>query len=623
MCGITGRIATSHADVGPALDAIAHRGPDDRGTWRSPPGGAAVDLGFVRLAVIDLSPAGHQPMPNEDGTIWLVFNGEAYDFADLRKELESLGHRFRSRTDSECVIHGYEQWGDGVIERLRGMFALAIWDQRRQRMLCAVDRLGIKPLFYSVWGGGFLFGSEMKALLAMGVPRDLDPDGAVGFFQYLYVPAPGTIFRHVRRLEPGHTLVWEKGAVHVERYWRLPLPDPTRDAREAPEQLRHALDDAVRSHLVSDAPLGAFLSGGLDSSTVVALMARHSSRPVRTFCMTFDEPAFDEREHAQAVARHLGTDHTEIPVKADIAEFLPRMVRHFDEPFGNPTSLLLYSLCRDARRHVTVALTGDGGDELLMGYPRYRGLQLAAAYARLPVSLRRLLARGVAPLVPESTQGRHWQRRLREFLASGSMTPPQMYEAWTSYCAPEAAARLFTGGTPLRPPEARLEALFRACGDVEPVDAVTSVDVRTFLAQNILPCSDRMSMAHGLELRVPLCDHRLAEVAAAMPAATRMPGGRLKGLMRSVVRDLLPPAVAHRSKRGFVAPMSVWLNEELAPLVRERLHPERLRREGAFDPQAIGSMVEEHRSGHRDHSLPIWSLLVFQEWAAQYQGLGR
>jgi len=352
MCGIVGRVGPGRCDLAPALDSIAHRGPDDRATWRGASPGGAVDLGFVRLSIIDLSPSGRQPMANEDGAVQVVFNGEIYNFLELRRELEGRGHRFRSNSDSEVLVHGYEEYGDAVVDRLRGMFAFAIWDARQERLLCAVDRVGIKPFFWSDWGGAFHFGSEIKALLACGVPATMDAAGLEGYLQYLYVPPPRTMFREVSRLQPGHRLVWQRGTARLERYWTFPTPRPVTDERDLVAELRPILKDAVQSHLVSDAPLGAFLSGGMDSSAIVALMAQASSKPVRTFCVTFDTPAFDERVYARAVATHFGTEHTEIDVRPDVVSLLPKMVRQFDEPFGNPTALLLYSLCEKARRHV-------------------------------------------------------------------------------------------------------------------------------------------------------------------------------------------------------------------------------------------------------------------------------
>ena len=380
MCGILGQVGPDHVDLLPALDRISHRGPDARGTYSSDGNACAVDLGFVRLSIIDLSPAGHQPMCNEDGTVWLVFNGEIYNFQELRRDLKSFGHVFRSNTDSEVIVHAYEQYGDGFVDRLRGMFGLAIWDARRSRLVAVRDRLGIKPLYYSAAGGRLSFCSEIKGILQLGASREIDAEALAAYLHLLYVPPPRTIFQAVKALPPGHRLVWENGNLEVARYWDISRQPEMRDYDAVVEQLRVLLNDVVKQHLISDVPLGAFLSGGLDSSTLVALMARNSSAPVRTYCMTFreDEGLYDERQYARMVAEHFGTTHTEIPVKPDLVNDLSAMVRQFDEPFGNPTALLSYLLSKETRKHVTVALSGDGGDEAFLGYPRYQGAALAS-----------------------------------------------------------------------------------------------------------------------------------------------------------------------------------------------------------------------------------------------------
>ena len=622
MCGIVGQVGPHHVELGPALDRIRHRGPDDRGTYSSAGKACVVDLGFVRLAIIDLSPAGHQPMCNEDGSVWLVFNGEIYNFQELRRDLESSGHVFRSNTDSEVIIHAYEQYGDGFVDRLCGMFGLAIWDARRNRLVAARDRLGIKPLYYSAIGGRLTFCSEIKGILQLGASRDIDPAALAAYLHLLYVPPPRTIFQAVKALPPGHRLVWENGNLEVTRYWDISHQPVMRDYDTMVEQLRVLLNDVVKQHLISDVPLGAFLSGGLDSSTLVALMARNSSAPVRTYCMTFreSEGLYDERQYARMVAEHFGTLHTEIPVKPDLVNDLPAMVRQFDEPFGNPTALLSYLLSKETRKHVTVALSGDGGDEAFLGYPRYQGASLAHSYRYLPQGLRHLLAVGIAPIIRESTSGDHRFRRAREFLASGAKPLEDMYEDWVGYFTVEEISKMVSPG---RAAPGGTERLFRDLFASAPggdfVDRANYVDLKSFLPNNLLCYTDRMSMAHALEVRVPYCDHRLIELMATVSARQKMRRWECKRLFKDAVRPWLPAAILRRKKLGFNPPMGMWLQRELRPLVDEQLDPERLRRQGFFRPGPIQQMIAEHRSGRRDFSLHIWSLLVFQTWMDLYQ----
>jgi len=624
MCGIVGHIGPRPIDLAPALNAIQHRGPDDRGTHRARTGEQTVDLGFVRLAILDLSPSGHQPMTNEDGSIWIVFNGEIYNYRTLREELVALGHQFRSTSDSETIIHGYEQWGDGFLHRLRGMFALALWDGRRERLIAATDRLGIKPFFWSDQGGRLLFGSEMKALLALGASREMDPAGLAGYLRYLYVPRPGTIFRGIQALPPGHRLVWQAGRTEIARYWDIARPTERRHLPTVVEELGEVLDDVVKLHLASDVPLGAFLSGGIDSSTLVALMARHSSTPVRTFCMTFGEGEglYDERQFARTVADRFGTAHTEIPVKPDLVDLLPQVVRHFDEPFGNPTALLVYLLSKETRKHVTVALAGDGGDEVFLGYPRYQGAHLAEYYRVVPSGIRSALSTALAPLIRESTSGRHLYRRAREFVATGAESLEAMYEDWIGYYTPDEIDRLvpvdrrsLTNGVKASP----IARLFASGPATAFLDRMSYVDLKSFLPNNLLHYTDRMSMAHALEVRVPFCDHRLVEFMASIPFSQKMPHFTPKRLLKKVVADLLPASILNRKKLGFNPPMGIWLNRDLASLVDEHLDPARLQREGYFDAGFVGRILREHRLGQRDYSLHLWALLVFQSWLGIFQ----
>ncbi len=642
MCGIVGYVGAFRPPLERALAALRHRGPDDAGLWRGRLGEAEAGLAHARLAVLDPSPSGKQPMESADGRLRVVFNGEIYNFAELRAELERGGASFRTRTDTEVLLEGYRRWGDDVLSRLRGMFALALLDHERGRALLARDRLGIKPLYYSLAprplasaslgegeraaGGGepapLLFASEAKGVLELLPERPgIDLRALRDYLTYLYVPYSRSIHAGLSQLPPGHRLIWEKGRVSIDRWWRLPPVERPRPRQEIVRELRSLLEETVRLHLVSDVPLGAFLSGGLDSTTLVALMARAGARPVKTFCMTFEPGAglYDEREHAREVATRYGTDHTEIPVRPDVAELLPASVRSFDEPFGNPTALLVNALSRETRRHVTVALAGDGGDEIFLGYPRYQGAAVAALYGRLPRRARAFAAETLAPRIPESTRGRHGLRRAREFLSAGTLPPDEAYAGWVTYFTEREQAALLSPeilrATAGHDPLWHLRAALAPGDERGLVDRCQAIDLATFLPGNLLTYSDRMSMAHALEVRVPFCDHALVEFMARIPASEKLRRLQAKSLLREAVADLLPPGVRRRRKLGFNPPVGIWLNGPLRPMLDDLLSEERLRRRGIFEPAAVRRLVDEQRSGRRDRSLPLWALLHFESWA--------
>jgi len=619
MCGICG--FTGPPDRGlieRMTRTLAHRGPDGEGVEILD----GCSLGHRRLAVIDLSDAGREPMPNEDATVWLTMNGEVYNFQALREELERRGHRFRSRTDAECVVHLYEDMGERCVEKLEGMFAFAVWDARGKSLFVARDRLGERPLYYSLSGDGRVaFGSEMKALLALPwVSREVDLAALDEYLSYLYVPAPRTIYRDIRELPPAHAAVLRDGSLRAWRYWEPPR-EPARE-RVAPEEIAELLERSVRSMMVSDVPLGAFLSGGVDSSTIVAFMARASARPVRTFTVVFGEEGelYDERERARRVARLLGTEHAEIPAHADAAGLLEPMVRGFDEPFGNPTALLTYVMARETKRHVTVALAGDGGDEVFGGYPRYQGLLALRRLSRLPMPVRHALS-AMSGLVPESVRGRHWLRRVREFLSAAGFGPRDAYASWVGYFSPRQKARLYAG--PLRdrlsrPPD-MLERLFDEGAPLGPVGRAQRCDLMSFLPFNCLRYGDRMASAHGLELRLPMLERRLVERSLAAPDRGRVSWREQKILLRRAMRGLVPDDVLDGPKIGFNPPMGVWLNRELWGLVEDRLSEGALRRRGLFRPEFVRGLVEAHRRGLRDYTWHVWSLVVLEEWFRIYQ----
>jgi asparagine synthase (glutamine-hydrolysing) len=624
MCGIAGFVDS--AARGPArLDAddrralvermcgvIRHRGPDDGGAWLDD----SAALGMRRLSIIDLA-TGHQPIRNEDGTVWVVFNGEIYNFAALRSELESAGHRFYTSTDTEVIVHAYEAWGEAAIGRFRGMFGLAIWDTRSHTLLLARDRLGIKPLHYAEVNGRFCFASEIKSILqAPGFERAIDLDALNHYLSFLYTPRDGSIFAGVRKLPPGHLLRWRDGRVDVAPYWRAPDVETfTGSEADAVAQLRDVLLDAVRSHLVSDVPLGAFLSGGVDSSLVVALMAAASSAPVKTFSIGFDEPQYDELEHARRVAAHVGAEHHEFVLKPDGVQILDRLIGHFDEPFADSSAIPTWYVSEMAGRHVTVVLSGDGGDELFGGYDRYIPHARVVAFDRYstPV-LRRAAARAAGPL-PQGTRGRNFLRHV------GRDARGRYIDAIRFFGRDEKSALLTTevcGALAAADPEVRLGAHFDRYQALSWPSQMMRFDTETYLPEDVLTKVDRMSMAHSIESRVPLLDNEVVAFAASLPAEMKIRGGRRKHILKEVAASLLPRDILDRRKQGFGVPLDCWFRSGLRELFGDTLLSSGSLQRGYFNPSYVRRLVDEHLSGRRDHALRLWQLVVFEHWHQQY-----
>jgi asparagine synthase (glutamine-hydrolysing) len=620
MCGIAGIVGDNNGQSISAMTAVqAHRGPDGEGYYSD----EGIVLGHRRLSIIDLE-AGHQPMTTADGRFTIVFNGEIYNFRELRRELEGKGARFHTRSDTEVLLKAYALWGQDALIKLRGMFAFAIWDRSEQKLFAARDRIGVKPLYYARVGNGLAFASEMKGLLAHpGLRRGLDYRALDDFLTYLYVPAPRTIFCNISELPPAHWLEWQDGQLLVDRYWDVEFRAEHRDIRESVSELRQMLFEAVGVRLVSDVPLGVFLSGGLDSSTVAVVMACRLSEPVRTFTLGFieGEKRYCEWEYARIVSEHIGGQARELTILAKSGELLSNVTRHFDEPFGNPTSLLVYQLSEAGRQYVTVALVGDAGDEVFLGYPRYRGAVLAERYRKAPEILRRVAARG-AELLPEASNGNHFKRRLREFLDGSCHAPEQMYFEWISYFSRDQRRRLYS-------PELQhelgdydssqfLKGLFEQSRAVEFMDRINYVDLHSYLPYNLLRYSDRMSMAHGLEIRCPFTDHKLIEFLARVPWQYKLKGNQSKFLLRQAARGWLPKSILQRGKLVLNPPMGVWLRRKLQPMLQEYLAPEQVRCRGYFRPECIQELIRDHLIGHRDNSLHLWALISFEEWHRQY-----
>jgi asparagine synthase (glutamine-hydrolysing) len=621
MCGIAGYVGAAPPELLPAMvKTLAHRGPDDVGMHIDGDAG----VGMTRLAIIDLA-SGRQPMPSDDGTAWLVFNGEIYNHRALRAELAARGHVFRTRSDTEVLLRAWQAFGEACAVRLDGMFAFALWDARRRALVLGRDRLGKKPLYYWQGDGLFVFASEIKALLCHpAVPRALDPEAFHHYLAFGYAPAHRSMLAGIGKLPAAHVAVLEDGRLAARRYWSWPLPTPTAPPTfpEAAAQVRAAVREAVRVRLESDVPLGVFLSGGVDSAAIVASMREVSGGPIATFTVGFgDAASFDERPVAREVARRFDTRHHEEVLVPDVAELLPGVVEALDEPFADSSALPTFAIAMATARHVKVALSGVGGDEAFAGYPRYLGVRVARPYARLPRSLRALAERLAPRLVPESEGSRNWGDRVRRFVEGGERPLAARYIGWTRFFGEAVLAELATPG--LRghwrdDVEAAARAAFDGHGHGDPVDGAFRADLATYLPDDLLVMADRLGMAHSLEVRAPFCDPALLATSLALPPALKLRGGRLKALLKAAFADVLPPAVLAQPKRGFMVPLARWLRRDLRDLLEELLAPARVRDRGLFEPAAVARLKAEHLEGRRTHSDRLWTLMMTELWMRRY-----
>jgi asparagine synthase (glutamine-hydrolysing) len=620
MCGICGvlswREPEAPAHVEAMTTALAHRGPDGQGLHLN---GAAA-LGHRRLSIIDLSDAAAEPMPNEDRTLWLVFNGEIYNFRELRKDLERR-HQFRSRSDGEVILHLYEEKGDEVASALDGMFAFALWDAKARRLLLGRDRAGKKPLYYHARPGFFAFASEVKSLLAHPlVPKDQDPAALPLYLAYGYVPTPGTFYRHIRSLPPAHRMaVTEAGAEPPEPYWSIRFRDGgSLPEAEAEERFRGLLGAAVRRRLVADVPLGAFLSGGLDSSAVVAFMAEGAAGRVRTFTIGFvGDTAYDETRYARVVAERFATDHTEFVVEPKAVELIDRLVWHHDGPFGDSSAVPTYLLSELTRSKVTVALNGDGGDEVFAGYLRLYG---GALSERLPRWAFRGLGAAVG-LLPEPADRKHPLRFLKRFADAGRLPLAERILRWNGYF-PSPLTLLRPESLEWGRPDLVLASYAAELGgESSPLARLLQQNFKTYLLDDLLVKMDRCSMAHGLEARSPFLDTAVAEFGASLPNRLRMKWGKGKLLLRRAMRDILPPSILARGKMGFGAPLGTWFRGDLQPLVQERLLPATSPLYEHLRPEPVTALVAAHMSHSADLSPQIWSLLTLESWLRQQNGV--
>lgn len=622
MCGIAG---IAHSDPGYPIDrellrrmtgVMAHRGPDADGFHL----GRGIGLGHRRLSIIDLA-GGDQPIFNEDRTKVVILNGEIYNFQELRGDLEARGHRFATRSDTETIVHAYEEYGEACVEKLRGMFAFALWDERERRLLLARDRAGKKPLYYREDGEKLLFASELKALLQEpSLKRVVNPEALNDFLTFGVVPAPETIYQGVHQLPPAHFLTWERGRVRIQEYWDIPFPETRRRTEEEYlEEFGAIFDEAVRLRMVSDVPLGAFLSGGVDSTAVVVSMARQSSRPITTTSVGFNERAYSELDHARAVARTVRSDHHEVVVAAKAVEILPTLVWHLDEPFADSSAIPTYYVSKAARERVTVALSGDGGDEIFAGYQRRYGLNRWETRLRnwLPAGVRSGLLGPIGRVYPKAD----WlprPLRAKYFLLNLSVSPERAYFADMSFFRAEEKAALLT-------PELRkeigdhdpfrlFERLFRKVEGLDPLTRLLYVDFKSWLANDILTKVDRMSMATSLEVRAPLLDHKVIEFAAQVPSDLKFRGRTSKYFLKRYLEGKVPRSVIHRQKMGFSIPLAEWLRGELRPIAEDLLFSQRAQARGYFVPERVRSLWESHQRKLRDHSSRLWGLMMLELW---------
>lgn len=624
MCGICGKYSPSGAqpeEINHMLDSIAHRGPDDSGSYVR----GRIGLGNRRLSIIDLH-SGRQPISNEDGTIWVVYNGEMYNYPRLRAQLQSKGHTFRTNSDTEAIVHLYEDLGERCVEEIGGMFAFALWDEKQQKLLLARDRIGQKPLFYSQDGSDFLFGSEIKSILALqDRTPELDPLAMHDYLSLRFISPPRTIFKNIQKLPPAHTLVFQGGQVTIRRYWQLSFREKlTLSESEILEALQEQLKRTVDSHLLSDVPVGAFLSGGLDSSMIVAVLARDLGLKPQTFSIGVEESDFDETPYARMVAEHYGTHHTEERVAANLIQSLPKMIWHLDEP-SDPIAACMYQAARLASKHVKVVLGGDGGDELFAGFDRYVGNRYIDMYSLMPLALRKGLMGPVLDRLPDSFTYKSMTQKLRwvHHLSMQSTAAEQYAEATCFFRFTHAEKQELYG-----------DQLWRELGGMNSTIAITEpfnnaeaddlldrmlyTDFVTRLPEHSLMLTDRMTMAHGLEARSPFLDHELVEFLAKVPGNIKVQNNQPKHLMRKLAADYLPAPILQREKQGFMLPIAYWFRTDLFPLVSQTLENSHFVKEGLFRKETIQRLLGEHRSNRHDHHVRLWMLLNLELWHQLY-----
>ncbi len=638
MCGICGKLYfESNRPVEKRLveamcNVLRHRGPDDMGMYTfsnhqdgnlNPGHSCSIGLGQTRLSIIDLA-TGHQPIHNENKTVWVVLNGEIYNFQALKSELVSQGHRFYTSSDTEVIVHLYEEYGNNFVQHVNGMFAIAIWDEKRRRLVLLRDRIGIKPLYYFVGNDGLLFASEIKAILQDEVEREVDIQALWNYLSYNYIPSPLTIFKGIRKLSPGTMLIWEDGELETRKYWDITSKDYGYESdspvseEDYEEGLLERLKEAVRLQLISDVPLGVFLSGGLDSSTIVALIREVSNNNIKTFSIGFEDKSYDELDFARSVAGQFETDHHELVVRMNPEEILPKLVYHFDEPFADFSAIPVYYLSEMTRRHVTVALGGDGGDELFAGYETYSAYIYANLYKLLPGVLSRGIIPWVVSRLPVSLDRVSFDYKAKRFVKGALLSPLEGHYRWKVIFDEDAKRDLCCQGsgrdTGIDDSFEVMRGYYEETEGMDTLSRLQYVDFKAYLPDDILTKVDRMSMANSLEVRPPFLDHNVAEYSFRIPANLRLHGFKKKYILKRIMQDRLPQKVLHGKKRGFNVPVPKWLLNELHDAVHDLLSVEKIRKQGFFNADYVKRMVEDHEKLRADFSRNIWGLLIFTLW---------
>ncbi len=627
MCGIFGIVtpSPSRGFLERATNTLVHRGPDDSGFYLDDHAG----LGFRRLSIIDVA-GGHQPIFNEDRTKCIVFNGEIYNYAELRNRLLALGHCFETNGDTETILHAYEEWGESCVEHLRGMFAFAIWDATERVLFLSRDRFGIKPVFYGLYQGGFCFASEMKAILVDdNFPREIDEQALAGYFTLSYIPGEMTIYKDIRKLLPGHNLTWRDGKFTIRKYWDLAFkPEEGRSEQHFIQGVMDHLRESVGIHLMSEVPLGAFLSGGVDSSTIVALMSEFSDTPVNTICMGFGGEVggyLDERGYARQVAKRYNTKHSEFEVLPSVEGLIQTIVQAFDEPFADDSAIPSYYVCKMARENVTVALSGLGGDEVFTGYERHLGFQFSRLFRRVPSFVREGLIRPLIEGLPERSDGHYTINHMKRFVRSSALPPDECYFGFINKIKPEIRNNFFTNYEHFEMQQKYSRDIVlsyfnssNVSGKSDSLNRALYCDIKTYLPEDILAVTDRMSMQNSLEVRVPFLDHKFVEFCATIPPEMKMKWLKKKYLLKKAVRNIIPPEVIDHRKQGFVGPMTSWLKNELKPYVFESLSEANLQKHNLLQFPTVKRILEEHFTGKEIHDTLIWSMVVFQAWYDKY-----
>jgi asparagine synthase (glutamine-hydrolysing) len=620
MCGICGFINNDRPEdengeiLRGMVQSLHHRGPDDEGYYQK----HGTNLGMRRLSIIDIA-NGHQPITNEDQTVWIVFNGEIYNYKELRQNLLSKGHIFRTNSDTETIVHLYEEYGDDCPAHLNGMFAYAVWDEKKRKLLLARDHIGIKPLFYS-WDDNHLwFGSEIKALLVdPRVRREIDVSALDQFLSLEYIPAPRTIYTHIKKLPPGHTLSFENGTATLRQYWDV-TPEPVEgDFRTCSRQLAQMLAEAVKMQLISDVPVGAFLSGGIDSSTVAAFMSLAADQPVRTFSVGFSDATYNELPFAREVARMYSTNHHEEILHSNYSELCEKLVSQFDEPFGDFSIFPTYLVSKAAREHVKVVLSGDGGDELFGGYDTYRAQNFDRYYSRLPEAIRKKTIPSMLERIPPAPDKKGWVNIAKRITEGAALHPSLRHTRWMIFFNENTRKSIYQPDFSQTLNGWSVHSIFNQyfdqAKDFHPLGQQQYVDVKTYLADNILVKVDRMSMAVSLETRVPLLDFRLVQFALNLPDKMKINNGVTKRILREAVKGMLPQKVINKPKQGFSIPLKHWLRGPLRPLMEDLLSTSTLQRRGFFQPAGVSQMIKEHLDNKADHSHRLWALMVLELW---------